>query len=161
MRESVNQVNIEGLISEIRINDLEKNGKKYISGEVIVKVNDKDGLESFVPVSFISADKKKDGTPNKIYQNLQDLKNYKSIANAGVEAADMVQIRGAKVGENMFIPKGSSEVVVGKRISSNFFNRIQKQNFNPEATFTSVIYILKMEDETRNENGEQVETVSH
>lgn len=158
MKESVNQVNIEGLINEIRINDIEKNGKKYISGEVIVKVNDKEGLESYIPVSFISADKKANGEPNKIYQNLQALKSFNSIASAGIEKADMIQIRGAKLSENIFMPKGSDKVVLSTRITSNFFTRIQKQNFSPEATFNSIIYIVKMEPEMKNYEGEMQET---
>ena len=158
MKESVNQVNIEGLINEIRINDIEKNGKKYISGEVVVKVNDKEGLESYIPVSFISADKKANGEPNKIYQNLQALKSFNSIASAGIEKADMIQIRGAKLSENIFMPKGSDKVVLSTRITSNFFTRIQKQNFSPEATFNSIIYIVKMEPEMKNYDGEMQET---
>ena len=158
MKESVNQVNIEGLINEIRINDIEKNGKKYISGEVVVKVNDKEGLESYIPVSFISADKKANGEPNKIYQNLQALKSFNSIASAGIEKADMIQIRGAKLSENIFMPKGSDKVVLSTRITSNFFTRIQKQNFSPEATFNSIIYIVKMEPEMKNYDGEKQET---
>lgn len=158
MKESVNQVNIEGLINEIRINDIEKNGKKYISGEVVVKVNDKEGLESYIPVSFISADKKANGEPNKIYQNLQALKSFNSIASAGIEKADMIQIRGAKLSENIFMPKGSDKVVLSTRITSNFFTRIQKQNFSPEATFNSIIYIVKMEPEMKNYEGDMQET---
>lgn len=158
MKESVNQVNIEGLINEIRINDIEKNGKKYISGEVIVKVNDKEGLESYIPVSFISADKKANGEPNKIYQNLQALKSFNSIASAGIEKADMIQIRGAKLSENIFMPKGSDKVVLSTRITSNFFTRIQKQNFSPEATFNTIIYIVKMEPEMKNYEGDMQET---
>ena len=158
MKESVNQVNIEGLINEIRINDIEKNGKKYISGEVVVKVNDKEGLESYIPVSFISADKKANGEPNKIYQNLQALKSFNSIASAGIEKADMIQIRGAKLSENIFMPKGSDKVVLSTRITSNFFTRIQKQNFSPEATFNTIIYIVKMEPEMKNYEGDMQET---
>jgi hypothetical protein len=158
MRESVNQVNIEGIINEIRINEIDKGDKKYISGDVIVKVNDKDGLVSYIPVSFISANKKTNGEPNKVYQNLQALKSFNSIASAGEGDADLIQIRGAKITQNMFVPKGNDEVVVSNRISSNFFTRIQKQNFNPEATFNVITYILDIQDEQKNYEGELQDT---
>lgn len=157
MKESLNQVDITGIVSEINIRDIDKGDKKYIAGDVIVKVDDK-GEISNIPVSFISADTKKDGTPNKIYQSLQQLKTFNSIASAGEEAATKVQIRGAKINENLFMPQNGTDVVSTARISSNFFTKINATNFKPESKFRAIIKILQITDEEKMEEGEPVPT---
>lgn len=153
MKQSVNNVTIEGIVSEINIRDIDKGDKKYVAGEVVVKVPMKDGTFSMVPVSFISADKKKDGNPNQNYARLQNLKNFNSIAATGDEAtATKVQIRGANLQENLFLPQGAQDVISTVRINSNFFTKITNDaNYNPEASFTVTVYIAKMEDEIKNE----------
>lgn len=153
MKQSVNNVTIEGIVSEVNIRDIDKGDKKYIAGDVIVKVPMKDGSFNMIPVGFISADKKKDGTPNQNYARLQNLKNFNSIAALGKEeGATKVQIRGANLQENLFLPQGAQEVVSTIKINSNFFTKITNEaNYNPEASFNVTTCILKMEDEVRNE----------
>lgn len=153
MKQSVNNVNIEGIVSEINIRDIDKGDKKYITGDIVVKVPAADGTCNMIPVNFISADKKKDGTPNKVYASLQGLKSYNSIAALGDEkGATKVQIRGASLQENMFLPQGGQDVVTTVKINSNFFTRITNEaNFKPEATFNATVFIAKMEDEVKNE----------
>lgn len=153
MKQSVNNVTIEGIVSEVNIRDIDKGDKKYIAGDVIVKVPMKDGSFNMIPVGFISADKKKDGTPNQNYARLQNLKNFNSIAALGKEeGATKVQIRGANLQENLFLPQGAQEVISTIKINSNFFTKITNEaNYNPEASFNVTTCILKMEDEVRNE----------
>lgn len=153
MKQSINNVTIEGIVSEVNIRDIDKGDKKYIAGDVIVKVPMKDGSFNMIPVGFISADKKKDGTPNQNYARLQNLKNFNSIAALGKEeGATKVQIRGANLQENLFLPQGAQEVVSTIKINSNFFTKITNEaNYNPEASFSVTTCILKMEDEIRNE----------
>lgn len=153
MKQSINNVTIEGIVSEVNIRDIDKGDKKYIAGDVIVKVPMKDGSFNMIPVDFISADKKKDGTPNQNYARLQNLKNFNSIAALGKEeGATKVQIRGANLQENLFLPQGAQEVVSTIKINSNFFTKITNEaNYNPEASFNVTTCILKMENEVRNE----------
>lgn len=157
MKESLNQVDITGIVSEINIRDIDKDGKKFIAGDVVVRVEEK-GEVSDIPVSFISADIKKDGTPNKIYQSLQQLKTFNSIASAGVEGATRVSIRGAKMGENLFMPQNGTEVLSASRISSNFFTKVNATNFKPESKFRTIIKVLQVADEERNVDGEPTPT---
>lgn len=153
MKQSINNVTIEGIVSEVNIRDIDKGDKKYVAGEVIVKVPMKDGSVNMIPVGFISADKKKDGTPNQNYARLQNLKNFNSIAAVGgEEGATKVQIRGANLQENMFMPQGGQDVISTVKVNSNFFTKITNDaNYNPEASFNVTTYIAKMEDEIRNE----------
>ena len=157
MKESLNQVDITGIVSEINIRDIDKGDKKYIAGDVIVRVEEK-GEVSDIPVSFISADIKKDGTPNKLYQNLQQLKTFNSIASAGVEGATRVQIRGAKINENLFMPQNGTDVVSTARISSNFFTKVNATNFKPESRFRVTMKVIRISDEEKMKDGEPVET---
>ena len=153
MKQSINNVTIEGIVSEVNIRDIDKGDKKYVAGEVVVKVPMKDGSFNLIPVGFISADKKKDGTPNQNYARLQNLKNFNSIAALGKEeGATKVQIRGASLQENLFLPQGGQDVISTIKINSNFFTKITNEaNYNPEASFNATIYVAKMEDEIRNE----------
>lgn len=157
MKESLNQVDITGIVSEINIRDIDKGDKKYIAGDVIVRVEEK-GEVSDIPVSFISADIKKDGTPNKLYQNLQQLKTFNSIASAGVEGATRVQIRGAKINENLFMPQNGTDVVSTARISSNFFTKVNATNFKPESRFRVTMKVIRISNEEKMKDGEPVET---
>lgn len=157
MKESLNQVDITGIVSEINIRDIDKGDKKYIAGDVIVRVEEK-GEVSDIPVSFISADTKKDGTPNKLYQNLQQLKTFNSIASAGVEGATRVQIRGAKMNENLFMPQNGADVVSTARISSNFFTKVNATNFKPESRFRVTMKVIRISNEEKMKDGEPVET---
>lgn len=158
MKESLNQVNIEGIVSEINLREIDKSnedGKKYVAGEVVVQVPDAEGRMNTIPVSFISADVKKDGTPNKNYSRLMQLKDYNSIASAGIDQATKVQIRNASLTENLFLPQNGQEVLSMMRINSNFFTRINETNYTPCATFSVSAYILSMQDEVKNIDGEE------
>lgn len=163
MKESLNQVDITGIVSEINIRDIDKGNVKYVAGDVVVRVEEekKDGTVevSEIPVSFISADKKKDGTPNQNYARLQQLKDYNSIASAGEELATKVQIRGAKMNENLFMPQNGTDIISTARINSNFFTKVTNtNNFKPAATFRVIGKLLQIVDEQRNQDGDMVET---
>ena len=159
MKESVNNVDIEGIVSEVNLREIEKGDKKYVAGEVVVMVVDKNGVTNMIPVGFISADKKKDGTENKNYARLMQLKDFNSIASAGLEAATKVQIRGAKLQENLFLPQNGDTVISTLRINSNFFTKVNDTNYNPNNSFTLTGSILAMTAETRtNADGEAEET---
>jgi hypothetical protein len=158
MKESLNQINIEGIVSEINLREITKEDKNYVCGDVVVQVNDADGNVNMIPVSFISADKKANGELNKNYARLLGLKEFNSIASSGIDLATKVQIRNAKAAENAFYAQNSDQVVSFTRINSNFFTKINDTNFNPMATFNFTGCIVKMEDEQKNTNGEMQET---
>lgn len=160
MKESINLVNIEGTVWEINLREIEKGDKKYVAGEVVVEVVDKDGKTNMIPVGFISADKKKDGTENKNYTRLMQLKEFTSRASAGFsEEPTKVSIRGAKLQENLFLPQNGDEVVSSIRINSNFFTKTTNANFEPTNSFSVSAYILSMNPETRtNADGDAEET---
>lgn len=153
MKQSVNTINIEGIVSEINLREISKDGKNFVAGDVVVQVADAEGRINMIPVSFISADIKKDGTPNQNYARLMQLKDYNSIASAGIDNATKVQIRNANLSENLFLPQNGTEVISTMRINSNFFTKINETNYNPKATFSVSAYILSMEDEIKNVAG--------
>lgn len=158
MKESLNQINIEGIVSEINLREISKDGKNYVCGDVVVRVDDADGNVNMIPVSFISADKKTNGELNKNYARLLNLKEYNSIASSGLENATKVQIRNAKMAENAFYSQNNDQVVSFIKINSNFFTKINDSNFNPTATFNIIGCIVKMEDEQKSIDGDLQET---
>ena len=156
MKQSINSVNIEGIVSEINLREIDKTqetGKKYVAGEVVVQVADVEGKINMIPVGFISADTKKDGTPNQNYARLMQLKDYNSIASAGLDNATKVQIRNANLTENLFLPQNGTDVISTMKINSNFFTKINETNYTPGATFSVSAFILSMDDEIKNIDG--------
>lgn len=159
MRQSNNKLDIEGIVSEKNIRDIEKNGKKYISGEIIVEVQlpvkDKNGKEVIqtlsLPVSFISANVKKDGGANKNYAALQKLKEFDTIASSGRENATKVQIRGARIRENSFASPQTNEIVRGIKLESNFFTKTSDATFVPTASYMAEIFILDIQPEQKSD----------
>lgn len=161
MRQSNNVLNIEGIVSEKNIRDIEKNGKKYICGDVIVEVEmpkkNKEGKEEMqvltLPVSFISANTKADGSPNKNYIALQKLNDFDTIASSGRENATRVQIRGARIRENSFVAQNDNDteprVIRGIKLESNFFTRAQDATFVPSASYNTEVFILDMKPESK------------
>lgn len=158
MKESLNQVEITGIVSEVNVRDIDKGANgKFIAGEVVVRVEEK-GEISEIPVGFISKDVKKDGTPNKLYAQLQQLKEYNSIASAGLENATKVSIRGARINENLFMPLNGTEVISVAKVSSNFFTKVNGTSFKPSGKFRVIGNILQIVDEEKSEEGEMVPT---
>ena len=156
MKQSVNSVNIEGIVSEINLREIDKtqeSGKKYVAGEVVVEVPDAEGKINTIPVSFISANVKKDGTPNQNYARLMQLKDFNSIASAGLDQATKDQIRNDNISENLFLPQNGNEVISPMRINSNFFTKVNDANYSPNASFSVSAFILSMNDEMRNNEG--------
>lgn len=154
MKQGLNQVNIEGIVSEINLREIDKTqeqGKKYVAGNMVVQVTDNDGKVNFIPVDFISANIKKDGTENKNYARLMQLKDFNSIASAGIDAATKVQIRNASLTESLFLPANGTEVLSAMKINSNFFTKVNDANYTPRSTFSLNAFILSMEDEIRND----------
>lgn len=126
MKESMNLVNISGTVESLDIKHIaRKDGGagEYLAGTVVVRSSDKNGNVCTIPVDFFTSQYKKDGTLSKIYTNLLGMESWNSIASAGEENATRVEIRGAKIVENLFVPQNSEDVMSAYKITSNFFTK--------------------------------------
>lgn len=133
MKKSVVEATICGIVSE---NDLEKasyvkNGveTKCIRGELKIRVEqpiysaDEDPVVLEIPVSVFQPEKKKDGTPNKIYLSLMEvIDKIQSIASVGIEKATWVSISNARLEMNEYYK--ADALVSFPRITASFINII-------------------------------------
>lgn len=161
MKESINTVNITGTVQSIDVRHIaRKDGKpgEYLAGTVVVKTSDKNGNVCTIPVDFFTSQYKKDGNLSQIYSNLVGMENWNSIESAGEANATKVDIRGAKIAENLFVPQNSDEVMSSYKITSNFFTRLTT-NMENKNTFTLSGMVVSVAPEIKtNADGDSNET---
>lgn len=155
MRISENQVKIEGILSEVGLETATFNRKgqttECIRGTIKIRVEqDINGTMTTmeVPVSAFASRYTNAGAENPAYNSLKDvMENYKSIAACGnIDDADRVRITSGSLQENVFYAK-NGDLVNTSRISASFINKIAKNEYKPEATFTATIVVGNKSDE--------------
>ena len=154
MRQAENKVFIEGVISEIDIEEssYSKNGKdvEVIRGTIKVRVDqeiNKEMKSLEIPVSVFAPKITSKNALNPAYTSLQTvMKEYKSIAAVGIDDADRVRISGASIRMNGYWAT-SDKYVSYPRINASFINRVGKNECVPKATFTAELVVSNVVDE--------------
>lgn len=154
MKQAENKVVIEGYLNALDMKDFNSNdGRLFKRGTMEIAVPDKsNGNLTIVPVKVFLSALKKDGKPNKAFENMNKIeKEWISIAACGnTEMATKVSISSGQIVENAFIPDDSNDVVSSTEISSMFFNKVTN-DFEPNATFQAKVVIGSMTEELDNE----------
>lgn len=158
MKQSLNDIRIEGLLSEIDLAEKEsKEGKPYIGGKIVLQVEQEiDGVTSVseIPVKCFANQITKAGKVNPGYSGLLDVLNMGvslAATNGNTAMADKYSVASANFRENAFPAKDGSAIIRYTEISGSFFNKVTSQNFNPSAVFTNVIIVKALIDEEKNE----------
>lgn len=158
LRESQNYVVVEGILSEINIENKSfvKDGmpKDAIGGTVKVLVTqDIEGASKQleIPVHMFSTKITNKGGENPAYANIKKVMDeFRSIAAVGIEAADRIRITGAKVAMNEYYsPDG--RLISFPRIQGSFANKIKPEDCKMKATWEMEMYIGKMAFQTDKE----------
>lgn len=148
MKESKNLAAVEGLLQELDLTEAnDKNGRPYIRGKVIIRTEQKVGMEmetSEIPVTVFAYRTKNDGNPNPAYQNIKALEGYKRITTDG-ENADKIRVTGARISENVFAPDG--KLILSWVLNGSFFTKITG-DYESRAVFDMAVIIRNIEDET-------------
>lgn len=147
LREAVNEVVIEGVVSEINIEEMGEGNDVFLTGEVLIKT----GSDSVHTVNVFSKKFNKEGKESTIFKGLQTIKNeYKSIAKYG-EEADRIRITTGKLGLNEYVG-GDGEIKSYPQISANFINRLKAgEEFNPRAEFEVEVVVKNIKPEIKND----------
>lgn len=149
---------IEGILAENGLKEFsyDKDGQKVeaIGGEIKIRVDtqiNKKDVTLDIPVRVFSKKLTKEGAVSKIYTSLKTVKEtFVSIAASDIDKADRVRITSGKVAMNEFWNK-NNEFISEHEITTNFINRISKENCNPDATFDLTFMIGKMSKELDDE----------
>lgn len=155
LRQAENKVKIEGILSEIDIKpgSFKKNGQtvESIGGTIKVKVNQKINDEDAileVPVHMFASKTTNKGTPNPAYESIKRIADeYVSIAASDEQTADRVRITNGSINMNEYYGQ-NGQLISFPRINASFVSKAKKEDFKPEATFTSELVILQKEYET-------------
>lgn len=161
LKEMVNNVVVEGLLSEINLKKLEytKDGekKKGINGNIKIKaVIPFDGEDKTleVPVYFFVSELTNKGNTNPAYVNLETvIDTGNSIAAVGEDNASAVRVIGTVRMNEYFTPDG--RFINMPRVNASFVNFIKKEEMNMKAQFDAEVYITKMVMDT---NKDGIET---
>lgn len=161
MRQAENRVRIEGIVSEIDIEEksFTKNGqpREGIGGKVIVRVKQEiHGEEKTleIPVHCFATKTTNRGTPNPAYDSISKVaKEYTSIAACGnEEEADCIRITNGDLRMNEYYSQNGSFVSF-PRVNSSFFQKVRKDELKPEATFVAQFVVTNKAEEV-DPNGE-------
>lgn len=163
LTQSENIVRIEGILSEININEREFINKQGVrtpclSGSITVRCDFKHKDEEYqvdIPISVFAARTTSTGKINPAYRSVEEVKNtFVSIAASNEERADRIRITNGSLSENSFFSENSNRIINGIRISANFINKIRKDECNPCALFHETMVIGNMTDEVDSEGVE-------
>ena len=137
LRQSEAKIFTEGIVAEKNLQEVVEEGVKKIKGTVTVKTSD----VNFVKFNVNVAEKTKNGAENRVYPGIVTVMNeYKSIADVGEEAADLVKVSGDI---NPFRNQNSGEEVISYK--TNFFKRLRAdEEYNPHAEFSVELFISAM-----------------
>ena len=154
IRQADNKVKIEGILKEISLSE-GKNDKNIdiISGDVVILT----GEHSEHSVSVYVAKETKDGKENRAFKGISTvMKEYVSIAallkdgrtmEEAKEMATKIRVGNAQLSLNEFY--SNDDLISRPRISSNFFNRIEDNSFDPKAEFEIECYFEKVRKEMK------------
>ena len=127
-----NKVNIVVLLSENNVEQREKDGRKYVIGNIKIRVGDND-----IPVNVFAFENTKAGTKNPAYTQIMNVCDKGvSLATCGGDITKVTKLRACtcRFEENMFVSRFNNNIISSTRITGSFFtlgvNEDVKANFN-------------------------------
>lgn len=157
IKQTLNNVVIEGQLSEVNLEYDVFNGNDVIKGSfsvrVPIEVNGK-ATELDVPVRVFHSKITKAGKSNPAFNSINTIMtDLQSIAAVGEEEASFIRVTGADVRMQEYYPQGSNDLVSYPSISGSFVNPVNKNDALPKANWEMELYIHSM-NEIVDGNGE-------
>lgn len=136
LREAVSAVTVTGVLSEKDLKEVITDGAKSIRGKLVLQVSS----VNFVTFPVFVNQKKADGSDNKIYASMETvMRDYHSVSEVGSDDADVVSVTRGQLNPRSFVNDSGRHESVNFR--SNFFNRVNKNDYTPVAEVEAEIYI--------------------
>ncbi len=153
LREADNQIVIEGILLENKLEEKEVSKKDAITGELEIETSE----GSTHTIRVFAYKLKQDGTESGLYKGLKTIMDeYKSVASVGRENADKVRINQGRLGVNEYYGQDGM-LRSNPQLSTNFINRIQAnelETYEPKAEFEVEIIVQGVKEET-NKDGDE------
>lgn len=146
LRQANTKVEALGVVSEIKLEESVKDGKKTIKGEVVVQTGD----INFVTFNVYVNEKKNDGDDNPAFKGIKTVMDeFKSINKFGREEATKVIVENGRITPNTYISKRDNEAHTAMRYQNTFFKRYDgsEEDFEPKASFELEMIITSIANE--------------
>lgn len=133
LRQADTKVQVVGIVSENTLEESVRDGKKIISGDIVVQTDN----INFVTFRVYVSQKKNDGTDNGCYPGIETvMREYKSIARFGEENATRVAVTNGQIRPRSYVGR-DKQVHTGLSYQTMFFNRYDGTtgDFKPYAWF--------------------------
>ena len=117
LKQMLNKVTIQGTLMDNSLeNKVDKNGRKYLSGELEVMTDN----DYVIPVTVFAYELKNSGEKNGIYERLAKVAELPSARTVGVSQAPKVAISNARIEDNSFYSERDNRIVSNWRIGASF-----------------------------------------
>ena len=146
-----NKVNIVGLLSENNVEQREKDGRKYVTGNIKIQI----APENVIPINVFAFENTKAGTKNPAYTQIMSVCDKGiSLAACGGDVTKATKVRAntCRFEENMFASRFNGNIISSTRVTGSFFTLGASED--PKAVFTCGINIRSIKEEVNNDGEE-------
>lgn len=117
LKQMLNRVTLQGTLMDNSLeNKVDKNGRKYLSGELEVMVDN----DYVIPVSVFAYELKSTGEKNTLYERLSKVAEMPSARTVGIQQAPKVAISNARIEDNSFYSEKDDRVINNWRVGGVF-----------------------------------------
>ena len=147
LKQMLNRVTIQGTLMDNSIeNKVDKNGRKYLSGELEVMTDN----DYIIPVSVFAYELKNSGEKNGIYERLVKMIDYPSARTVGIQKAPKIAISNARIEDNSFYSERDNRVVTNWRIGGSFVraaasDAVNQNSFEVQGVIASIKEVVDRE----------------
>lgn len=147
LKQMLNRVTIQGTLMDNSLeNKVDKKGRKYLSGELEVMVDN----DYVIPVSVFAYELKNSGEKNTLYERLAKVVDFPSARTVGMEKAPKVAISNARIEDNSFYSERDGKVVNMWRIGGSFIraaanDAVNQNSFEVQGVISSIKEVIDRE----------------
>lgn len=142
LRQAESVVTVEGILSEKDLKEYVQDGKKSIRGKVVLQTSE----TNFVTINVFVNEKTKNGNDNNAYAGVQTVMNtYNSIADVGVDMADVVRVNRGQLAPRSWGDEGGIRESV--QLQNSYFRRVARSESEFVAELSAEIFIEQIRTE--------------
>ena len=147
LKQMLNRVTLQGTLMDNSLeNKVDKKGRKYLSGELEVMVDN----DYVIPVSVFAYELKNSGEKNTIYERLAKVIDMPSARTVGIQQAPKVAISNARIEDNSFYSERDNRIVSNWRIGGSFIraaasDAVNQDSFEVQGLIASIKEVIDRE----------------
>ncbi len=150
LKQMLNKVTVQGTLMDSSIEiKVDKNGRRYLSGEVEIKTDE----DYIIPISVFTYELKNSGEKSAIYDRLVKFIDYPSARTVGIAAAPKLAVSSARLEDNSFYSERDSKIISNWRIGGSFINAaandaIGQNGFEVQGVIASIKEVITRDGES-------------